>query len=52
MGRFLGPSISEFYEHNPLREQLLMWRAAGIEDAQAKLMSFGAAVVIWGTKRG
>jgi demethylmenaquinone methyltransferase/2-methoxy-6-polyprenyl-1,4-benzoquinol methylase len=52
VGRFLGPSISEFYEHNPLREQLLMWRAAGIEDTQAKLMSLGAAVVIWGTKRG
>jgi len=52
VGRFLGPSISGFYEHHPLREQLLMWRAAGIEDARAELMSFGAAVVIWGMKSG
>jgi len=50
VGRFLGPSISGFYEHHPLGEQLLMWRAAGIEDARAELMSFGAAVIIWGTK--
>ena len=50
VGRFLGPSISGFYEHHPLREQLLMWRAAGIEDVRAELMSFGAAVVIWGMK--
>jgi demethylmenaquinone methyltransferase/2-methoxy-6-polyprenyl-1,4-benzoquinol methylase len=52
VGRFLGPSISAFYERNPVRQQLLMWRAAGIEDPQAKRMSLGAAVVIWGTKRG
>ena len=44
--------ISAFYEHYPLKEQVPMWREAGIQDAQAKLMSFGAAVVIWGTKRG
>ena len=52
VGRFLGPSISAFYEHYPLKEQVPMWCGAGILDAQAKLMSFGAAVVIWGTKRG
>jgi hypothetical protein len=28
-----------------------MWRAAGIEDAQARVMSLGGGVVIWGTKR-
>jgi len=49
VGRFLGPSISGFYERHPLREQLLMWRAAGIEDARAEPMSLGAAIVIWGT---
>src|SRR3989442_5446265 len=39
VGRFLGPSISEFYEHNPLREQLLMWRAAGVTRPPATLVT-------------
>jgi demethylmenaquinone methyltransferase/2-methoxy-6-polyprenyl-1,4-benzoquinol methylase len=52
VGRFLGPSISRFYDRLPLEEQLAMWRAAGVADVKARVMSLGAGVVIWGTKRG
>jgi demethylmenaquinone methyltransferase / 2-methoxy-6-polyprenyl-1,4-benzoquinol methylase len=50
VGRFLGPSISTFYRRHPLPAQLEMWRAAGIEDVRANVMSLGGGVVIWGTK--
>jgi demethylmenaquinone methyltransferase/2-methoxy-6-polyprenyl-1,4-benzoquinol methylase len=51
-GRFLGPSISSFYERYPLERQLEMWRGAGIRDVEARVMSLGAGVVTWGTKTG
>jgi demethylmenaquinone methyltransferase/2-methoxy-6-polyprenyl-1,4-benzoquinol methylase len=50
VGRFLGPSISSFSRRHPLPEQLAMWRAAGVRDARARVMSLGSAVVIWGAK--
>ena len=50
VGRFLGPSIAELYRRLPLDRQLELWRAAGIERAQARVMSFGGGVVIWGTR--
>ena len=50
VGRFLGPSIREFYERWPLERQLELWRQAGIGDAQARRMSLGGGVVIWGIK--
>ena len=50
VGRFLGPSISDFYRRHPMDTQLEMWRAAGIEDVQAAVMSLGGGVVIWGRK--
>jgi demethylmenaquinone methyltransferase/2-methoxy-6-polyprenyl-1,4-benzoquinol methylase len=50
VGRFLGPSISGFYRKHPLQEQLSMWRAAGLADARARVMSLGGGVVIWGVK--
>ncbi len=50
VGRFLGPSISDFYAHHPLVEQLAMWRGAGVKDVQAREMSLGSAVVVWGRK--
>lgn len=49
VGRFLGPSISDLYARLPLDRQLELWRAAGIEDVRARVMSFGGGVVIWGT---
>jgi demethylmenaquinone methyltransferase / 2-methoxy-6-polyprenyl-1,4-benzoquinol methylase len=50
VGRFLGPSISDLYRRLPLERQLELWRAAGIEQVEARVMSFGGGVVIWGTR--
>jgi demethylmenaquinone methyltransferase/2-methoxy-6-polyprenyl-1,4-benzoquinol methylase len=50
VGRFLGPSISDLYRRLPLDRQLELWRGAGVEDVQARVMSFGGGVVIWGTR--
>ncbi len=50
VGRFLGPSITDLYRRLPLDRQLELWRAAGIEDVQARVMSLGGGVVIWGTR--
>jgi demethylmenaquinone methyltransferase/2-methoxy-6-polyprenyl-1,4-benzoquinol methylase len=50
VGRFLGPSITGFYGRLPLDRQLELWRAAGIEQVQARVMSLGGGVVIWGIR--
>jgi demethylmenaquinone methyltransferase / 2-methoxy-6-polyprenyl-1,4-benzoquinol methylase len=50
VGRFLGPSISDLYGRLPLERQLDLWRTAGIDGVQARVMSFGGGVVIWGTR--
>ena len=48
-GRFLGPSIEGFYRSCPLRRQVELWKAAGIERIAVRRMSLGGGVVIWGT---
>jgi demethylmenaquinone methyltransferase/2-methoxy-6-polyprenyl-1,4-benzoquinol methylase len=50
VGRFLGPSVRDLYARLPLGRQLELWRAAGIERVEARVMSFGAGVVIWGER--
>lgn len=50
VGRFLEPSISDLYRRLPLERQLELWRAAGIESVQARVMSLGGGVVIWGRR--
>jgi demethylmenaquinone methyltransferase / 2-methoxy-6-polyprenyl-1,4-benzoquinol methylase len=50
VGRFLGPSISELYQRLPLERQWELWRAAGIASVEARVMSLGAGVLIWGTR--
>jgi demethylmenaquinone methyltransferase/2-methoxy-6-polyprenyl-1,4-benzoquinol methylase len=50
VGRFLGPSISGLYRRLPLDRQLELWRAAGVERPEARVMSFGGGVVIWGKR--
>lgn len=52
VGRFLGPSIRDFYGRYPLGRQLELWRAGGIEHVQARTMSVGGGVVIWGERGG
>ncbi len=50
VGRFLGPSIREFYARYPLPRVLELWREAGIEDVHARRMSLGGGIVIWGRR--
>jgi demethylmenaquinone methyltransferase/2-methoxy-6-polyprenyl-1,4-benzoquinol methylase len=50
VGHFLGPSITDLYRRLPLDRQLELWNAAGIDGPQARVMSFGGGVVIWGTR--
>ena len=48
VGRFLGPNIEQLYEHEP--DLAALWRAAGIGDVHERRMSFGAGLVMWGTR--
>ncbi|MDX6448200.1 MAG: demethylmenaquinone methyltransferase / 2-methoxy-6-polyprenyl,4-benzoquinol methylase [Gaiellaceae bacterium] len=50
VGRFLGPSIRGFCARYPLARVLELWREAGIEDVQARRLSLGGGVVIWGRR--
>jgi demethylmenaquinone methyltransferase / 2-methoxy-6-polyprenyl-1,4-benzoquinol methylase len=50
VARFLGPNIEEF--HDRLADLPELWRAAGISDVRVRRMSFGAGLVMWGTKDG
>jgi demethylmenaquinone methyltransferase / 2-methoxy-6-polyprenyl-1,4-benzoquinol methylase len=52
VGRFLGPSITSFYERYPLGLLREQWRTAGIESLEVRRMSFGAGVSICGVKGG
>jgi demethylmenaquinone methyltransferase/2-methoxy-6-polyprenyl-1,4-benzoquinol methylase len=51
-GRFLGPSISRFWQRYPLERQLEMWAAAGLRLVRHRAMSLGGGIVIWGVKEG
>jgi demethylmenaquinone methyltransferase / 2-methoxy-6-polyprenyl-1,4-benzoquinol methylase len=46
VGRFLGPSIRDYYERHPLEAIAGYWRAAGFERVVVQRMSFGGGVVI------
>jgi demethylmenaquinone methyltransferase/2-methoxy-6-polyprenyl-1,4-benzoquinol methylase len=49
-GRFLAHSIPDLYARHPLEEILALWREAGVEAVQARRMSLGGGVVIWGER--
>lgn len=51
VGRFLGPSVSRFYQRYPLDMQLRTWRQAGLDPVRYRTMSLGGAVIIYGVKR-
>jgi len=48
VGRFLGPSIREFYARLPEDALAGLWRDAGIGDVSLPRMSCGAGLVAWG----
>ena len=50
VGSFLGPSIRGFYEVYPVGHVLELWRAAGLQDVQARRLSLGGGIVVWGTR--
>ena len=50
VGRFLGPNIEEFHAREP--DLPGRWRAAGLEQVQARSMSFGAGLVMSGVRGG
>ena len=50
VGRFLGSSIRGFYERHPLDDVLAMWRSAGVRDVEARRLSVGGGLVVWGTR--
>lgn len=47
VGRFLGPSIRDFHTSVDVVQ---LWRDAGIADVQARRLSLGGGVVVWGTR--
>jgi len=50
VGSFLGPSIRGFWERHPVEEVVAAWRDAGIVDVQARRLSLGGGIVLWGTR--
>ena len=52
VGRFLGPSIRDFYRRYPPARLIELWRAAGIASVETRPMSLGGGVVTWGVRDG
>jgi len=52
VGRFLARSIPAFYARHPLDSLVASWESAGIRAVEVRVMSFGAGVVMWGTRDG
>ena len=52
VGTFLGPSIRELHARLPIGEQVELWRAAGVDDVQARRLSLGGGYVVWGRRGG
>jgi demethylmenaquinone methyltransferase/2-methoxy-6-polyprenyl-1,4-benzoquinol methylase len=50
VGRFLGPSISAFYQRYPVWSLQDVWRAAGLEAVTSRPMSLGGGLVTWARK--
>jgi demethylmenaquinone methyltransferase/2-methoxy-6-polyprenyl-1,4-benzoquinol methylase len=50
VGRFLGASIRDFEARLPLERQLELWSEAGLANLQARRLSVGGGVVVWGRR--
>lgn len=51
VGRFLGPSVDAFAARYPPSRLTEIWRAAGFDDVEARRLSLGGGLVMWGRKR-
>ena len=50
VGGFLGPSIRGFWRDRPEPRLLDAWREAGIGDVEARRLSLGGGIVVWGRR--
>ena len=50
VGRFLGPSIRDFWRNWPESRLLDAWREAGVAGVQARRLSLGGGIVVWGRR--
>jgi demethylmenaquinone methyltransferase / 2-methoxy-6-polyprenyl-1,4-benzoquinol methylase len=50
VGRFLGPSIREFWGDWPEPRLLDAWREAGLTEVAARRLSVGGGIVVWGRR--
>jgi demethylmenaquinone methyltransferase / 2-methoxy-6-polyprenyl-1,4-benzoquinol methylase len=50
VGRFLGPSIRDFWRDWPEPRLLDAWREAGLVDVVARRLSLGGGIVVWGRR--
>jgi demethylmenaquinone methyltransferase/2-methoxy-6-polyprenyl-1,4-benzoquinol methylase len=50
VGRFLGPSISTFYQRYPVSRLQAAWQEAGLQAVTSRQMSLGGGLVMWGRK--
>jgi len=52
VGRFLGPSIADFYARFPREQLAALWEAAGIGDVRVHRLTLGAGLVMVGVRDG
>jgi demethylmenaquinone methyltransferase/2-methoxy-6-polyprenyl-1,4-benzoquinol methylase len=50
VGRFLGPSIRDFWRDWPEPRLLDAWRDAALARVEARRLSLGGGIVVWGTR--
>ncbi len=50
VGSFLGPSIRDLHARLPIRKQVELWRAAGIDDVRVRRLSLGGGYVTFGRR--
>jgi demethylmenaquinone methyltransferase/2-methoxy-6-polyprenyl-1,4-benzoquinol methylase len=50
VGRFLGPSIRDFWRGWPEPRLLDAWREAGLTEVAGRRLSLGGGIVVWGTR--
>ena len=50
VGRFLGPSIRDFWHDWPEPRLLDAWGEAGLVEVEARRLSLGGGIVVWGTR--
>jgi demethylmenaquinone methyltransferase/2-methoxy-6-polyprenyl-1,4-benzoquinol methylase len=50
VGRFLGPSIRDFYARHPLPALVGYWQDAGLQDVRVRAISLGGGVIMSATK--